>query len=73
MNRRSLLKTGLTLAGGTLLASNASADTLTQPIQGSKPTATSDHGRRKLGNNLEVSSIGMEYRPGNRSAASGLK
>jgi aryl-alcohol dehydrogenase-like predicted oxidoreductase len=54
MNRRDILKTGLTLAGGTLLASNSSASALTPPdlAPNAKP------GLRKLGK-LEVSSIGL--------------
>lgn len=54
MNRRDLLKTGLTIAGGTLLAPNASASTL---ISGT-PAFNAVPGRRKLGK-LEVSSIGL--------------
>lgn len=55
MNRRNLFKTGLTLAGGTMLASVA-------PAQKQNPkNFTSDivRGRRKLGGTLEVSSIGL--------------
>ncbi|RYU91936.1 aldo/keto reductase [Mucilaginibacter terrigena] len=53
MNRRDLLKTGLALAGGSLLASNASAENLTSAT----PVPLS--GRRKLGGKLEVSNIGL--------------
>ncbi len=54
MNRRDILKTGLTLAGGTLLASNSSASALIPAALA--PNA--NPGRRKLGK-LEVSSIGL--------------
>ncbi|RZK31050.1 MAG: aldo/keto reductase, partial [Hymenobacter sp.] len=54
MNRRNLLKTGLTIAGSSLLASNTSAKTLiSEP-----PASSAAPGRRKLGK-LEVSSIGL--------------
>ena len=56
MNRRNLLKTGLTIAGGSLLATNSGAHNLpTQDIQ--VPHASP--GRRKLGGQLEVSAIGL--------------
>jgi len=58
MNRRDLLKTGLTLAGGSLLASNASANNLTQQTPTPNTLANASPGRRKLGK-LEVSSIGL--------------
>ena len=58
MNRRDLLKTGLTLAGGSLLASNASANNLTQQTPTPNILANASPGRRKLGK-LEVSSIGL--------------
>ncbi|MDN3551038.1 aldo/keto reductase [Mucilaginibacter aquaedulcis] len=55
MNRRNLLKSGLAIAGGALLASNAVAGTIISetdaPIVGP--------GKRKLGGKLEVSSIGL--------------
>lgn len=54
MNRRDILKTGLTFAGSTLLASNSSAGSL---MPGVSAPATNP-GRRKLGK-LEVSSIGL--------------
>jgi aryl-alcohol dehydrogenase-like predicted oxidoreductase len=59
MNRRNLLKTGLTLAGGSLLASNASARILTQAEINQNTLADASPGRRKLGGKLEVSSIGL--------------
>lgn len=59
MNRRDLLKTGLTLAGGSLLASNASANNLTQQTPTPNILANTSPGRRKLGGKLEVSSIGL--------------
>jgi len=55
MNRRTLLKSGLALAGGSLLASNAGASIL---IPESAAPVISP-GRRKLGGKLEVSSIGL--------------
>jgi len=54
MHRRDILKTGLTLAGGTLLASNSSASAPTRADLAPKAKP----GRRKLGK-LEVSSIGL--------------
>jgi aryl-alcohol dehydrogenase-like predicted oxidoreductase len=60
MNRRNLLKTGLTLAGGSLLASNASARLLTQAETNYHTLAkNTPPGLRKLGGKLEVSSIGL--------------
>jgi len=56
MNRRNLLRSGLSLAGGTLLASGASGKTL---IQGNNASTITLSGRRKLGGQLEVSSIGL--------------
>lgn len=53
MNRRDLLKTGLTLAGSSLLASKASAGILVPAEKNAAP------GRRKLGGTLEVSNIGL--------------
>src|SRR3954470_18416645 len=55
LNRRKLFKTGLALAGGSLLASVASAQK-----QNSQNASTHIiRGRRKLGGKLEVSSIGL--------------
>jgi|GEM_PF-6776685 len=59
MNRRNLLKTGLALAGGTLLASNTDAERLSQQTPDFNATANTKPSRRKLGGNLEVSSIGL--------------
>jgi aryl-alcohol dehydrogenase-like predicted oxidoreductase len=60
MNRRDLLKTGLTIAGGTLLASKASARILTQADTNQNDlTNVAIGGRRKLGGKLEVSNIGL--------------
>jgi len=59
MNRRDLLKTGLTLAGGSLLVSNASANNLIQQTPTPNILANASTGRRKLGGKLEVSSIGL--------------
>lgn len=53
MNRRNLLKTGLTVAGGSLLATAINAQS-----KSSKSKATTVRGRRKLGT-LEVSSVGL--------------
>lgn len=55
MNRRNLLKSGLAIAGGSLLASTTSAGTL---LSGA-PSSNAAPGRRKLGGRLEVSSIGL--------------
>lgn len=55
MNRRNLLKSGLSLAGGAMLASKASGKAL---IRGNDILTTTLSGRRKLGQ-LEVSSIGL--------------
>jgi hypothetical protein len=52
MNRRKLLKSGLTLAGGTMLASVVHA----QKQNPQNFTADIVRGRRKLGGTLEVSS-----------------
>lgn len=55
MNRRNLLKTGLTLAGASLISTNSNAGT-------NLPSTTSlsaAPGKRKLGGKLEVSSIGL--------------
>ena len=56
MNRRNLFKTGLALAGGTLLSSASSA----LPVKNAEnisPNKFPD--KRKLGRSLEVSSIGL--------------
>jgi aryl-alcohol dehydrogenase-like predicted oxidoreductase len=59
MNRRNLLKTGLAFVGGTLLASNTSAERPTQQPHNSIATNDPKPERRKLGRSLEVSSIGL--------------
>jgi aryl-alcohol dehydrogenase-like predicted oxidoreductase len=59
MNRRNLIKTGLTFAGGSLLASNTSAKTLAPKTPAANALADVVHGRRKLGGTLEVSSVGL--------------
>jgi len=56
MNRRNLLRSGFSLAGATLLASNSAGKLL---IQGTSALTTPVPGRRKLGGKLEVSSIGL--------------
>jgi aryl-alcohol dehydrogenase-like predicted oxidoreductase len=60
MNRRKLLKTGLALAGGSVIASVAGAQKIEQENnKGSRNTLTGNlSGRRKLGT-LEVSSVGL--------------
>lgn len=58
MNRRNLLKSGLTIAGGALLVSSTSAKTL-MPETPAANTPYASPGRRKLGGKLEVSSIGL--------------
>ena len=59
-NRRDLLKTGLALAGGTLLpASFAAARSSSSQSVSSGQQTVSSPGRRKLGGTLEVSSIGL--------------
>ncbi|NCI45026.1 aldo/keto reductase [Sediminibacterium soli] len=55
MNRRNLIKSGLTLAGTSLLASNSFANKLKEISP--ETSATPSH--RKLGGKLEVSSIGL--------------
>jgi len=55
MNRRDLLKSSLTIAGGSLLASGARAAGLTPGM----PASIAPPARRKLGGKLEVSSIGL--------------
>lgn len=54
INRRKLFKTGLALAGGSLLSSVVKAEKLAP-----ENIPTTNVGRRKLGNTLEVSSIGL--------------
>lgn len=60
MNRRKLFKTGLTLAGGSVLASVAGAQKTEQENNKGSQNRLADtlFGRRKLGT-LEVSSIGI--------------
>jgi aryl-alcohol dehydrogenase-like predicted oxidoreductase len=58
MNRRNLLKSGLTFAGGSLLASQTNAGQLIQETQKKDTSANAKPGRRKLGT-LEVSSVGL--------------
>lgn len=53
MNRRNLLRTGLTLTGGALLASNANARLFAKEDTNVSP------GYRKLGGKLKVSNIGL--------------
>jgi len=55
MNRRNLLKSGLAIAGGALLASNAVAGIVVSETVAPIPGP----GKRKLGGKLEVSSIGL--------------
>lgn len=55
MNRRNLLKSGLTLAGAALISTNSNADTI---VPGTT-TLSAAPGKRKLGGKLEVSSIGL--------------
>ncbi|MFN8256205.1 MAG: aldo/keto reductase [Bacteroidales bacterium] len=67
LNRRSFFKTGLTLAGGTLLASAAGLqnvmgqdDKVLLKRQKNKNTSqTISSGKRKLGGKLEVSAVGL--------------
>ena len=77
MNRRKLFKTGLALAGGSVIASVASAQKTEQENNKSSQNTLAEtlSGRRKLGT-LEVSSVGLgvcricgvlikqQYRPG---------
>lgn len=58
MDRRKLFKNGLALAGGTLLASTASAQIINQE-NNKTSLANQKMGKRKLGGTLEVSSIGL--------------
>src|ERR1700754_5317518 len=55
MNRRNLLKSGLAVAGGSLLASSAAARSLVSETA----STIAAPGHRKLGGKLEVSSIGL--------------
>ncbi len=55
MNRRNLFKTGLALAGGSVLSSVAGAKNKTSKAISTNPLTE----RRKLGGTLEVSSIGI--------------
>jgi aryl-alcohol dehydrogenase-like predicted oxidoreductase len=58
MNRRNLFKTGMALAGGSMLASVVKAEVVTSEVKGAKQVPeTVSH--RKLGGVLEVSSIGI--------------
>ena len=56
MNRRNLLRSGLGLAGATFLASDSAGKSL---MQAAHAPITIVSGRRKLGGQLEVSSIGL--------------
>src|SRR6476661_8241752 len=58
MNRRNLFKSGLTLAGGSLLAS-ACKVTAKSSATGGSYSKSQVTGRRKLGGTLEVSSVGL--------------
>ena len=58
MNRRNLIKSGLTFAGGSLLASQTNARQLIQETPKKDTLANAKPGRRKLGT-LEVSSVGL--------------
>ncbi len=58
MNRRNLLRSGLTFAGGSMLALQASAGELIQETAKKETSANAKPGRRKLGT-LEVSSLGL--------------
>src|SRR5213595_124325 len=55
LNRRKLFKTGLALAGGSLLASVTNE----QKQNSQNTSADTVRGRRKLGGTLEVSSVGL--------------
>ena len=61
MDRRNLLKSGLALAGASLLTSNSSGRDVIQGDRedGHAKQLSSPAGRRKLGGTLEVSSIGL--------------
>ena len=58
MNRRNLLKSGLTVAGSSLLAAPANAQKLIKETPKIDPLATTRPDRRKLGT-LAVSSVGL--------------
>ena len=58
MNRRNLLKSGLTFAGGSLLSSQTNAQKLIQKTSKKDTSTNAKPGRRKLGT-LEVSSVGL--------------
>ncbi len=58
MNRRNLLKTGLTLAGSSLIAPGAIANSLSGNSSIAEAATNAAPGKRKLGGKLEVSSIG---------------
>lgn len=58
MDRRDLLKTGITFAAGSVLASNASAG-IASKTGIDTGTENAAQGRRKLGGKLEVSDIGL--------------
>jgi hypothetical protein len=70
MDRRKLFKTGLTLAGSSLLASVAGAQIANQDNDNGRllnqisrdDISKTSSGRRKLGGTLEVSSIALAYR-----------
>ena len=57
MNRRNLLKSGLSLAGTSLLASAVYSRSSSPAMQGAAASAAPGH--RKLGGKLEVSEIGL--------------
>ena len=62
MNRRNLLKSGLTFAGSSLLASQTDAQPLAsnqRKDEALKPIEPLANTRRKLGGTLEVSSVGL--------------
>jgi len=59
MDRRHLLKSGLSLAGASLLATNGFAKKLTAQKPHNALENAPVPGRRKLGGTLEVSSIGL--------------
>ncbi|GAB2833566.1 aldo/keto reductase [Ferruginibacter profundus] len=59
MDRRKLFKTGLALAGGSMLVSTGAAHTQIENTTAGMPKTGGLPGRRKLGGTLEVSSIGL--------------
>lgn len=59
MNRRNLLKSGLAVAGGTLLASNSNAERHLGQASVTDTAPKNSMSRRKLGGKLEVSSVGL--------------